>query len=115
MSDAIRVGIVGTQFMGRAHSNAYQRVGTFFDVAPPIMRAACDVEPTGLAAFAKRFGWQTTDDSWQKLVQRDDIDLVDICTPNALHMPIVVAAAKAKARDLREADCPECRRGPPDA
>lgn len=95
MSDAIRVGIVGTQFMGRAHSNAYQRVGTFFDVAAPVMRAACDVEPAGLAAFAQRFGWQTTETSWQKLVQRDDIDLIDICTPNALHMPIAVAAAKA--------------------
>ncbi len=95
MSDAIRVGIVGTQFMGRAHSNAYQRVGTFFEVAPPVMRAACDVEPTGLVAFAKRFGWQTQETSWQKMVQRDDIDLVDICTPNALHMPIAVAAAQA--------------------
>jgi predicted dehydrogenase len=95
MSDAIRVGIVGTQFMGRAHSNAYQRVGTFFEVASPVMRAACDVEPTGLGAFAQRFGWQTTETSWEKLVQRDDIDLVDICTPNALHMPIAVAAAQA--------------------
>jgi predicted dehydrogenase len=95
MSDAIRVGIVGTQFMGRAHSNAYQRVGTFFDVAPPVLRAACDVEPAGLATFAKRFGWQTTENSWEKLVQREDIDLVDICTPNALHEPIAVAAAQA--------------------
>jgi predicted dehydrogenase len=95
MSDAIRVGIVGTQFMGRAHSNAYQRVGTFFPITGPVMRAACDVEPTPLAAFAQRFGWQTTETSWQKLVQRDDIDLVDICTPNALHMPIAVAAAQA--------------------
>ncbi|MBM4027734.1 MAG: Gfo/Idh/MocA family oxidoreductase [Planctomycetes bacterium] len=95
MSNAIRVGIVGTQFMGRARSNAYQRVGTFFDVAPPVVRAACDVEPAGLTAFARRFGWQTTESSWEKLVQRDDIDLVDICTPNALHMPIAVAAAQA--------------------
>lgn len=95
MSDAIRVGIVGTQFMGRAHSNAYQRVGTFFHITPPVMQAACDVEPTGLTAFAQRFGWQTQETSWQTLVQRDDIDLVDICTPNALHMPIAVAAAKA--------------------
>ena len=96
MSDGIRVGIVGTQFMGRAHSNAYLRVGRFFDLpAAPVMRAACDVEPSGLGAFAKRFGWETTESSWKKLLQRDDIDLVDICTPNALHMPIAVAAAKA--------------------
>ena len=96
MSDAIKVGIVGTQFMGRAHSNAYLRVATFFDLpGPPIMRAACDVSPSDLDAFCTRFGWQTQETSWEKLVARDDIDLIDICTPNVLHMPVAVAAAKA--------------------
>jgi predicted dehydrogenase len=55
MSDAIRAGIVGTQFMGRAHSNAYQRVGTFFPITPPVLRVACDVEPTGHI-----IGWEHT-------------------------------------------------------
>jgi predicted dehydrogenase len=96
MSDGIRVGIVGTQFMGRAHSNAYLRVGTFFELpAAPIMRAACDVNPADLDAFCERFGWKSQETSWEKLVARDDIDLIDICTPNALHMPVAVAAAKA--------------------
>lgn len=96
MADQINVGIVGTQFMGRAHSNAYRRVADFFDLpAPPVLRAACDVDVAGLKEFSKRFGWQTQETSWQKLVSRDDIDLIDICTPNVLHMPIAVAAAKA--------------------
>lgn len=103
MSNEIKVGIVGTQFMGRAHSNAYRRVSDFFDLpAPPLLRAACDVNPSDLDAFAQRFGWQTKETSWEKMVSRNDIDLVDICTPNVLHMPIAVAAAKASKHILCE-------------
>jgi predicted dehydrogenase len=92
----IRVGIVGTKFMGRAHSNAYMDVAHFFDLpAAPVMRAACGRRAADLEAFAGRFGWQSTETSWQRLVKRDDIDLVDICTSNVTHMPIAVAAAKA--------------------
>jgi predicted dehydrogenase len=96
MSEEIRVGIVGTQFMGRAHTKAYQDIQNFLDLpVKPVLRAACDVNQSDLDSFAKRFGWQTTETSWEKLVARDDIDLVDICTPNVIHMPIAVAAAKA--------------------
>jgi len=103
MADQINVGIVGTQFMGRAHSNAYRRVADFFDLpARPVLRAACDVDAAGLKEFSKRFGWQEQETSWQKVVARDDIDLIDICTPNVLHMPIAVAAAKAGKHVLCE-------------
>jgi predicted dehydrogenase len=96
MNDEIRVGIVGTQFMGRAHTKAYQDIQNFLDLpVNPVLRAACDVNQVDLDSFAKRFGWQTTETSWEKLVSRDDIDLIDICTPNVIHMPIAVAAAKA--------------------
>jgi len=96
MSNEINVGIVGTQFMGKAHSNAYLDVAKFFDLpASPVLRAACDINTSDLKVFAERFGWVSQEASWQKLVARDDIDLVDICTPNSLHMPIAVAAAKA--------------------
>ena len=103
MSKEIRVGIVGTQFMGRAHTNAYLDVAKFFELpAPPVLRAACDVNVSDLETFARRFGWETQETSWEKLVQRDDIDLIDICTPNSTHMPIAVAAAKAGKHILCE-------------
>lgn len=96
MTDAIRVGIVGTKFMGRAHSNAYLKAPHFFDLPlTPVMRAACGRDATDLAAFAQRFGWQSTETDWQRLVARDDVGLVDICTSNATHCPIAVAAARA--------------------
>jgi predicted dehydrogenase len=96
MTKTIHVGIVGTRFMGRAHSNAWIDVPNFFDVPlRPVLRAACGRDPVTLAAFAQRFGWQTTETSWERLVARDDIDLVDIATSNATHLPIAVAAARA--------------------
>jgi predicted dehydrogenase len=113
MSEGINVGIVGTKFMGRAHSNAYIAVRHFFDLpVSPVMRAACGRNLSDLNAFAEKFGWETTDTSWEHLVERDDIDLIDVCTHNALHMPIAVAAAEAGkhvvcekpiARNAREA------------
>ena len=92
----INVGIVGTAFMGKAHSNAYMDVDKYFDLpAKTVMRAACDVNEADLKVFADNFGWQSTETSWEKLIARDDIDLIDIVTPNSIHMPIAVAAAKA--------------------
>jgi len=96
MARNINVAIVGTRFMGRAHSNAFLDVAHFFDLPlQPVMRAACGRDVANLQSFAARFGWQTTETSWEKLVARDDIDVVDICTSNLTHMPIAVAAAKA--------------------
>lgn len=103
MSKEINVGIVGTKFMGRAHSNAFIDVAYFFDVPlRPVLRAACGRNVSDLDKFAQQFGWQTTEISWQRLVDRDDIDLVDICTSNATHMPIAVAAARAGKHILCE-------------
>ena len=96
MKNVINVGIVGTQFMGRAHSNAYLDVHHYFNLAAdPVMRAACDNNPDLLDGFMNQFGWQTKETDYNMLVARDDIDLIDICTSNVTHMPIAVAAAKA--------------------
>jgi predicted dehydrogenase len=91
----INVGILGTRFMGRAHTNAYIDVAYHFKLpVRPVMRAACDPDRSSLDPFAAQYGWQTSETSWEKLIERDDIDMVDICTPNESHEPIAVAAAK---------------------
>jgi predicted dehydrogenase len=103
VSTEINVAIVGTKFMGRAHSNAFIDVPHFFDLPiRPVLRAACGRNAADLEKFAQRFGWQTTETSWERLVERDDVDLIDICTSNATHMPVAVAAAKAGKHVLCE-------------
>ena len=101
--NSINVGLVGLGFMGRAHTQAYRRVAEAFDLpVRPMLHAACDVDASQRDAFAARFGWRTTESDWTRLVERDDIDLIDICTSNRHHMPIAVAAAKAGKHVLCE-------------
>jgi predicted dehydrogenase len=103
MGKTLNVGIVGTQFMGRAHSNAWMDVDTFYDLPlRPVLRAACDNVAENLAPFCRRFGWESQETDWQRLIARDDIDVIDICTSNATHMPIAVAAARAGKHILCE-------------
>lgn len=95
MGNAINVGIIGTQFMGRAHSNAFVDVGHYFDLpAPPVMRVACGRNRENLDRLAKKYGWLETETSWERVVERDDVDLIDICTSNLTHERIAVAAAR---------------------
>jgi len=92
----LNIGMVGYGFMGRAHSNAYRRVSNFFDLEyRPVLKAACGRDEEQLKAFADQWGYETVETDWRKLVERDDIDAVDICTPNDLHKDIALAAAAA--------------------
>lgn len=103
MKKQINVGLIGAQFMGRAHSNAYLKVASAFELpARPVRRAVCDINPSAMDELASRCGWETKETSWENLINRDDIDLIDICTANDLHMPIAVAAAKAGKHVLCE-------------
>jgi predicted dehydrogenase len=96
MKKEINIGLVGAQFMGRAHSNAWHDVAQFYDLPfRPVMKAACDINPDSEKDFAQRLGWLSFETSWETLVHRKDIDIIDICTPNNSHMPIAVAAALA--------------------
>jgi predicted dehydrogenase len=92
----LRIGLVGYGFMGRAHSNAYKRVGDFFDLEyRPMLQAVCGRDQTKVSQFAARWGFGSIETDWKKLVERQDIDLIDIATPNDTHAQIAVAAAAA--------------------
>jgi predicted dehydrogenase len=82
--------------MGRAHSNAYRKVSNFFDNEyVPVLKAACARDAEKVKAFADTWGYESTETDWRKLIERKDIDAVDICVPNNLHKDIAIAAAQA--------------------
>src|SRR5580700_3927576 len=92
----LNIGVVGYGFMGRTHSNAYKRVNDFFDLAyRPVLKAICGRTADGAHAFADRWGYESFETDWRKLVARKDIDAIDICTPNNTHAEIALAAAQA--------------------
>jgi predicted dehydrogenase len=92
----MNVGLIGYGFMGRAHSNAFRKVGNFFDLDRQIvLKAACARNEEKVRAFAARWGYESVETDWRKLIARDDIDVIDICTPNDSHAEIAIAAAKA--------------------
>jgi predicted dehydrogenase len=92
----LNVGLVGYGFMGRTHSNAYKRVNDFFDVPyRPVLKAVCGRTTEGAKAFAEQWGYESTETDWRKLIERKDIDAIDICTPNNTHAEIALAAAAA--------------------
>jgi predicted dehydrogenase len=92
----VNVGLVGQKFMGKAHSNAYMTVAKFFDVTPqPVMKTICGRNEAELKDFAERFGWESYETDWKKLVARKDIDVVDVSAPSNVHRDIAVAAAEA--------------------
>ena len=109
----LNIGMIGCGFIGRAHSNAYRKVNNFFDLEyQPVLKAICARDRKKAEEFADRWGYESVETDWKKLVARPDIDAVDICVPNNLHMEIAIAAAKAGkvilcekplARDTREA------------
>jgi len=92
----LRIGLIGYGFMGRAHSNAYRKVSNFFDLEyQPVLKAICARNADNAAAFAKKWGYESVETDWRRLIERDDIDAIDICTPNNSHAEIAIAAAKA--------------------
>lgn len=96
MSEKLRIGLIGCGFMGRAHSNAYNRVSNFFDTRiTPKLQAVCSRDAKRTEQFAKTWGYESTETDWRALVAREDIDAVDICVPNNLHADITEAAAAA--------------------
>lgn len=96
MSTKLNVGMIGYGFMGRAHSNAYRKVGNFFDLEyEPVLKAACARNEEKVKKFAQNWGWESVETDWRKLVERDDIDVIDIGSPNDTHHEIAIACAEA--------------------
>ena len=88
--------MIGYGFMGRAHSNAYIKVPYFFPVKNrPVLKAICARSKDKAEAFAKNWGYESYETDWRKLIERKDIDLIDIGSPNNTHKEIALAAVKA--------------------
>jgi predicted dehydrogenase len=92
----LRIGLVGYGFMGRAHANAIRQVPHFFrDISrKPVLQAVCGRDEAKVREFAAAWDARSVETDWRKLVARDDIDAVDICTPNDSHMEIALACVK---------------------
>jgi predicted dehydrogenase len=102
-TNEIGVGLVGYKFMGRAHSNAYRQVGRFFDLElSPRMRAICGRDEAGVKDAAAALGWEGYETDYRRLLERDDIDLVDVATPGNTHHEIAIAALEAGKHVLCE-------------
>src|SRR5437588_341012 len=99
----IGVGMVGYAFMGAAHSQAWRTAGRFFDLPYAVDMAVLGGRTRdSAAAAAARLGWGSVETDWRRVVERDDVDLVDVCTPGDTHAEIAVAALAAGKHVLCE-------------
>lgn len=96
MTNSLNVALIGSKFMGRAHSNAWLNVPRFFDVDPrPAMHTVSGRNAAELEAFAERWGWKHARTDWEAAVTAPEIDLVDVATPNDVHAEQSIAALEA--------------------
>lgn len=93
----IRIGLIGTGLMGRIHTNGYKRLADFFPEYEyrPVLQACCSRKAERAEAFMKQWDYASFETDWRVVIARDDIDAVDICTPNDMHAEIAIAAAEA--------------------
>ena len=92
----LNIGMVGYGFMGRAHSNAFRTAGNFFPLDYEIvLKAACARSADKAQSFADNWGYESNETDWRKLIERKDIDVIDIASPNDTHKEIALAAAAA--------------------
>ncbi|PFG39148.1 putative dehydrogenase [Georgenia soli] len=99
----LRVATVGYAFMGRAHSQGWRGAPRFFDLPrDPVMQVLVGRSPERAAHAADTLGWAEVETDWRRVVERDDIDLIDICTPGDTHAAIATAALEAGKHVLVE-------------
>src|SRR4051794_1027747 len=101
--DKLGVAMIGYAFMGASHSQAWRNVHRFFDVPrAPAMRLLCGRNAQAAQDAARKLGWDETCTDWREALERDDVDLVDVCTPGDTHAEIAVAALAAGKHALCE-------------
>lgn len=97
------VAVVGHSFMGKAHSNAWRNVGAFYPDAPPVrQQVLVGRDAGGVKDAARRYGWADSATDWRAVLERDDVDILDICTPGHLHAELALAALAAGKHVLVE-------------
>ena len=103
MTESLGVGMVGYAFMGAAHSQAWRTAPHAFDLPlRPVLAALCGRDPGATAAAARRYGFDAAETDWRALLERDDVQLIDVCTPGDSHAEISVAALDAGKHVLCE-------------
>ncbi|MDQ6913163.1 MAG: Gfo/Idh/MocA family oxidoreductase [Verrucomicrobiota bacterium] len=115
MTKTLAVGLIGYDFMGRAHSNAWRQAPHFFDLPATVrMKAICGRNRAAVKKAAAKFSWEKFATDWRDVIADPEIDIIDICTPNDTHCEIAVAAARAGKAILCEKplglDVAECER-----
>ncbi|GAA3319356.1 Gfo/Idh/MocA family protein [Arthrobacter ramosus] len=96
------VAAIGYAFMGKAHSNAWRNVGSFFDVPAFEQKVLVGRDPEQVARAAARYGWSESATDWRSVLERDDVHIVDICAPGWMHAEIAIAALEAGKHVLVE-------------
>ena len=96
MPKNLNIAMIGYGFMGRAHSNGYNRVSNFFELEyKPVLKVACARNADAVKKLGGKWGYESIETDWRKVLQRKDVDAIDICVPNNLHKEIALAAAQA--------------------
>ena len=98
----VNVALIGYAFMGKAHSNAWRNVASFFDVPAFEQKVLVGRDAGAVAEAAAKYGWAESATDWRTVIERDDIDIVDICAPGWMHAEIAVAALEAGKHVLVE-------------
>jgi predicted dehydrogenase len=99
---ALGVAMIGYAFMGKAHSNAWRNVASYFDVPAVEQKVLVGRDAAAVAEAAARYGWKETATDWRTVLDRDDIHIVDICAPGWMHAEIAIAALEAGKHVLLE-------------
>src|SRR5262249_1412485 len=93
---SLKICLICQKFIERAHSNAFLKVSRFFDLPIlPVMHTICGRNQSDLEAFKARWGWQNATTDWRSALEQQEIDLVDVGTPNHLHREMAIAALSA--------------------